>query len=240
MTLDFPAIIARESALLLEAASSVPLETQVPSCPGWDMAALVGHVGLIQTWSAQMLETRAQERLERKTLPPAPQGAAVLAYFSDATRRLVQALKTTDPATPMWTLTPQRVAACWARRQAHEVCVHRWDAQSAAGKLTAFDDELGADGVDELLEMHLALRPDKFKGDAGTVHLHATTGPGEWLLTLGGDGMTVEHKHAKGEVAARGPASQLYLWVWGRIPDTTLEVFGNRALLDRVQRLTAM
>ena len=46
--------------------------------------------------------------------------------------------------------------AFWARRQAHETAVHRYDAQSAApggppAPAGAFDPAFAADGVDELI-----------------------------------------------------------------------------------------
>ena len=42
-------------------------------------------------------------------------------------------------------------------------------------------------------------------------------------------------EHAKGDVAARGTASDLLLFLWGRVPATALEVFGDAELLDRFQ-----
>ena len=45
--------------------------------------------------------------------------------------------------------------------------------------------------------------------------------------------MVVTREHAKGDVAARGTASDLLLFLWGRVPATALEVFGDAALLDR-------
>ena len=67
----------------------------------------------------------------------------------------------------------------------------------------------------------------------GTIHLHATDTDGEWLVRLGPDGITFDHGHAKGDVALRGPAEDLLLWVWNRAPvDDRFEVFGDPALLE--------
>ena len=46
--------------------------------------------------------------------------------------------------------------------------------------------------------------------------------------------MTAEH--AKGDVAARGTASDLLLFLWGRVPADTLEVFGDADLLARFRQ----
>ena len=43
----------------------------------------------------------------------------------------------------------------------------------------------------------------------------------------------VTREHAKGDVAARGSASDLLLFIWGRIPPSRLEVFGDAAALER-------
>lgn len=240
MSIDFVEAIRRESTLLADVAGKLPLETPVPSCPGWTLGDLVGHLGTVQTFVATMVETRAQERLDRKTLPAAAVGPPVVPWFREATVRLVRALVTTDPSTPMWTWTRERNAGYWARRQAHEAAIHRWDAEHTAGAPGPVDAALAVDGVDELLELHLGTRSEKFVGEPCTVHLHATDAAGEWFLRLGPDGLVVEHRHAKGDVAARGKASDLDLFLWGRLGDSALEVLGNRAILERVQRLTAM
>jgi predicted lipid carrier protein YhbT len=70
------------------------------------------------------------------------------------------------------------------------------------------------------------------------VHLHCTDLDGEWLVTLTSPRPTVERVHAKGDVAARGTASDLDLFLWGRIGGDALEVFGDRELLDRFQGAT--
>ena len=70
----------------------------------------------------------------------------------------------------------------------------------------------------------------------GTVHLHCTDIDGEWLISSGGGEVTVTREHAKGDVAARGTASDLLLFVWGRVPADALEVFGDTDLLARFRQ----
>ncbi len=45
--------------------------------------------------------------------------------------------------------------------------------------------------------------------------------------------VTVTAEHAKGDVAARGTASELLLFLWRRVPASELEVFGDAELLER-------
>jgi uncharacterized protein (TIGR03083 family) len=64
-------------------------------------------------------------------------------------------------------------------------------------------------------------------------HLDGTAG-GEWLISGGPDGLRVAAGHGKGDVAVRGPASDLLLVLVRRLPPDTagVEVIGDRGLLD--------
>ena len=89
---------------------------------------------------------------------------------------------------------------------AHEVAVHRWDAQTAVGAPQPIDRELAVDGIQEAFDImpaRLAANPPSGAGE--TIHLHCTDGEGEWLLRLTPDGVVVTREHAKGDVAAAGP-----------------------------------
>jgi uncharacterized protein (TIGR03083 family) len=236
---DFLDTIRRESAALVDAATAVPLETPVPTCLDWDMAHLVTHIAQVQRWARLIVTTRATERPDRSLLPKAPERAGLVDWFREATGALLETLATTDPATPVWTWTDARSVAYWARRQAQEVAVHRWDAQHAAGAAQPLAAPLAADGIDELLEM-LGFVPGERQGTGETIHLHCTDAPGAWLVRLGANGLEVERGHAHGDAAARGPASDLDLFLWGRLPADVLELFGDGALVRRLQTLTAL
>jgi hypothetical protein len=116
-----------------------------------------------------------------------------------------------------------------------ETAVHRWDVEGAVREPAAVPPDLAVDGVDEILEIQIPRSIDLATLDAegATFHLHATDAEGEWLVHLAADGITFEHGHAKGDVALRGTASDLYLWCWNRVPvDDRFEVFGDAGLLD--------
>ncbi len=235
---DYLGAITTESAALADAAERAGLDAPVPSCPDWTVADLVAHIGEIQQWSRVTLEQRATERISRRTLPPAPPAADVLRWFREQTAALVGTLAATDAATPVWSWTDDNTARFWFRRQANEAAVHRWDAQLAAGAAHAIDTALAADGVDESLAMLPFRNLDLLPGTGETVHLHCTDTDGEWLVTLAVDGPAIERVHAKGDVAARGTASDLDLFVWGRIEASAFEVFGDTRLLERFQAVT--
>ncbi|MET0628421.1 MAG: maleylpyruvate isomerase family mycothiol-dependent enzyme [Acidimicrobiia bacterium] len=232
--------IARESAGLAQAAERAGLDAPVPSCPGWTVADLVEHIGNVQRWATRTVTTLPTERISRSDMSEVPPPDELLAWFRAASAGLVDALAAADPSAPVWTFSGEHSVRFWFRRQAHEVAVHRWDAALAAGAVTPIDATLAADGVGEWLDLSLARGARGLAGLAGhgdTVHLHCTdTAPdvgGEWLVTLSGDATTVETVHAKGDVAARGTASDLDLFVWGRRPAEVLDVFGDAALLER-------
>jgi hypothetical protein len=118
-----------------------------------------------------------------------------------------------------------------------ETALHRFDAEGAHGDGRPIDTDLALVAIDELFEVLLPSRGTSGLDRSGeTLHLHATdveAGQGEWLITLGADGVAVEHVHAKGDVAVRGTASDLLLLLWNRVPADRFEVFGDRGLLDR-------
>lgn len=233
--------IRRESAALADAAAGADLALAVPGCPGWDLAELVTHISQVQRWVTRLVETRATVRPARKVIPEPPPREERVAWFREATADLLAALRSADPAEPMWTWTGAGGAAYWARRQAHEVAVHRWDAQQAVGLAPqALAGPFAADGVDELFELLRCVDPSRFVGRGETIHLHATDLPVGWLVRLGAEGLEFRGAHGAADATARGVASDLDLFLWGRVPVETLEHRGDAALLQRLQDLTAL
>lgn len=229
-------VITRESAALADAAERAGLDTRVPSCPEWNVGDLVEHIAEIQRWAALTVEQHATDRISRRTLPAPPGRDEIVPWFREQTAYLVKTLQSADPDAHAWSWTDDQTARFWFRRQANEVAVHRWDVERAAGTPAALPAALAADGVDEVLGW-LRSRTD-LEADGRTVHLHCNDVDGEWLVTMTAPTPTVERVHAKGDVAARGTASDLDLFVWGRIGTEALEIFGDRELLERFQHAT--
>ncbi len=229
--------IARESAVLADAAERAGLDASVPSCPPWTVRDLVTHIGGVQRWATTVVTTRPTEPLVRTEPTDLPPPDGLVAWFRAASAGLVDALGAAGPDVPVWTFLPGGTTAFWFRRQAHEVAVHRVDAEQAGGVAAPIATDLAADGIAEWLEIVTRRGADVLRGDGETVHLHCTDtreGEGEWLVTLTPDGPRIEATHAKGDVAARGTASDLELVLWGRGDVAGLEVFGDAALLERL------
>lgn len=209
------------------------LDAAVDACPGWDVADLLGHhAGVFAFVTAQL---RAEPGAEMATFDPPPDGPA-LDVFAEAARGLLDALDATDPDEhrPNWAGAP--TAAFWFRRMAQETAIHRWDAQAAVGEPEPIDTALAIDGVDELADTFLRFAEQRgITGEGETVHLHATDddlapGAGEWMFAFGPEGVEVTHEHGKGDMAGRGSASDLLLFVWNRRP-VELTCFGEPDLM---------
>jgi len=230
--------LVQNSDRLADAAAAAGVDAPVPTCPGWSVNDLLDHCAGGDRWARTIVATGSRDNAPRELPPDAPSGEALIPYFRDGAHELAATLEATDPTASVWTFSPSdRTARFWYRRRAQETAVHRVDAESAAGTPTPLDAELAVDGIDEFLTVFLPRLADNF-GDVGdaTVHLHCTDVAGEWLVTNRGGEVTVTPEHAKGDVAARGSASDLALFLWGRVPADALEVFGDADLLARFRQ----
>ena len=237
VSLDYLGAIRDNAAALVDAAEAAGLDARVPSCPDWTVGDLLAHMGEVHRWAAANCERAPggpRQRAKELGVESAPDPAARPKWVRDGADALLRVLER-SPETPAWTWLPPATVGFWRRRQAHETAVHRVDAQLAAGRPEPIDGPLAADGVDEWLSLvpNLPQVMQKLTGSGETVHLHCTDVDGEWLIRLEPTGMELERAHAKGDVAARGTASDLQLWLMGRLPVERLEVFGDAGLLER-------
>lgn len=209
----------------------------VAACPGWDLAALTGHLGFIQRNVTEVLITPADVEFRWRPAESPGAGPELASWFREGLDELVAALRSSDPDEVGPSFIGPQPKRFWRRRQAQETAVHRWDAQAALGDPSPLDPDLAVDGIDERFDVFLPRRrPERFGGDGATLHLHATDAPGEWLLRFDPDLVRVERRHEKGDVAVRATASDLLLLLWGRVGGDRLDVFGDATVLDRWHR----
>lgn len=122
-----------------------------------------------------------------------------------------------------------------ARDVALECAVHRWDGSAAFGVEYAIEPELACDGVDEFFDIAWPMWLDAFKrsaGDGETLRLQRTDGPQRWRVLLQ-QRPIVRHDDLPGDVEVRGSASDLLLWLWGRIDPP--HVVGDRSVLEGIR-----
>ena len=212
------------------------LKLVVAGCPGWDLEALLVHCAKVWTFVGGSVSARAPIDRASITRPDEP----LSHWLANAFDGLTEALRARTPAEAVWTFDPRNSSIrFWWRRMAHEATMHRWDAETALGiEPAATEPELAVDAIDELFEFFIPVRqPSVYAGNGQTVHLHATDADGEWIITRGANGIDVRHAHEKSDVAARGSAQDLMLFVWGRIDPSRLQTFGDVTLLEDWQRL---
>lgn len=240
-TADHQHLISVELARLADMQPE-QLNASLPHIEGWSVHSVIGHTGWICRFVDLCLQTPPDQAVARADVPEPPAGAAVLPWFDEARAIVAERLDAVDPTTmhPSW--AGPWTAAQWVRRLANEASMHRWDAHAALASPDPIDARLAADGISEIFELFAPhrLQFDVLDGAGASMHLHATDiDHGEWTVQFSSDGLTWEHSHAKGDVAARGPVSDLLLMLWSRIPPSRLQLFGDASLLDRWQAAAA-
>jgi uncharacterized protein (TIGR03083 family) len=239
------AALRADGPALRDAVAQTGPDAPVPSCPEWTVADLVGHVTGLLHW--------VREHVPRgvTTLPTVRPETEPLADWSqalDALRReltgTIETLDAVDSEVPAWNWAPQpKKAAFWQRRMAHEISVHRWDAEVAAGRPAAIETKLAADGVGEVLDTWLPAGRRKGGTDRhGVVHLTATDAGYEWFVRLRGSGVALldtgtildkDDHHPRAE--ARGTAGELLLTLMGRRSRDILLISGEPELVGALQ-----
>ena len=239
------AALRADGPALQEAVVEAGPEAVVPSCPGWTVADLTEHLTSLLHWVRETaprgVTDRPDPRVPPETRAPWPEALEGLRRELIGTIETLEALEADLPA---WNWAPQpKTAAFWQRRMAHEVSVHRWDAQEAVGRAVPVETKLAADGVMEVLDTYLPAGRRKGPTDLhGVVHLIATDASYDWFVRLRGAGIALldtgtildsDDHHQQAE--ASGTASELLLTLWGRQPIETVLASGDPRLISALQ-----
>jgi uncharacterized protein (TIGR03083 family) len=167
-------VFRRNRAAILEVAA-LGLDPPIRGCPGWDVAALTGHMGRVYTFWLKWVSERPRgisreamqevaadrdERLpgytawDRAGFPRDSRPDAIIPFARRAGDELDDALLNLQPDEQVWTFVPARQSGAFVfRRLAMETAIHRWDAEDAHGIAHPFDAALARDGIDEMLMM---------------------------------------------------------------------------------------
>ncbi|MBL1096741.1 maleylpyruvate isomerase family mycothiol-dependent enzyme [Streptomyces coffeae] len=222
----------REGHLLADAAAAAGADAPVPTCPEWRVRDLLSHLGRVHRWATRIV-TEGVTEPSQATFPPEPQldGDALLEWFREGHRTLVEALRTADPQLKCFTFLPApSPLAFWARRQAHETAIHRADAESARGlEPSSVTSAFAADGLDELLAgFHARERSGMRTDSPRTLRLRATDHDAVWTVWLS-DGVPRTERHDDGmaDCELSGPVATLYFALWNRLPLSALSTTGD-------------
>lgn len=209
-----------------EVAAANPESVAIPSCPDWDMAALLKHMCDVAAFWNAVIDAQGEVPGPSE---PAQQVVEGFELFDTAIAGLKHRFASLPGSTPIWTWLGSRTLVPWlTRRLVAETSLHLWDAQGATPSgPNPVDPVFAADGIDEYFEtISFTAAP------AASVHMHASDIDGEWSIAAGEDGArVVTHDHTKADVAVRGSASDLLLLLWGRCDLGTLEVFGDASVV---------
>lgn len=232
--------IRRISSLAVQGDS---LTRAVPTCPGMDVGELLRHLGSVYGCVLQGITTN-RIPLEWQRRPP--QGAGVREWFAGQAARLHTALGAV-PADSIcsawwprhgqgtfWRPQDQRMGY-WRRRMAHETTIHRVDVENANGTPSPISAAFALDGVTEALDVVLRHHFDgawESPGTKAVVHVAPTKRGRPWRVQLAEHEIRVSREAddtAFADAAIHGDPAAVYLWLWGRAPDATITVDGDRA-----------
>lgn len=229
------------------AACSTDLGLPVPSCPGWTVRDLVGHV--VGVYRHKIVALRTDQAPPERDEPWSGLGpdddpvSALRSAYSEL-RELLVARPDSAVTWSWW--PPEQTVGFWVRRMAQETSVHRWDADAAVHGATGaepIDDDLATDGVDELLGwLAWEWPPDMAQEGAAGQRVQVSTADHDWVVTLDPTQASIEHGTADDVVAMlAGAPGELVLELWGRPAEgiaTTGDLEALRLLRERLAAST--
>ncbi len=229
--------VRTERAALDDAVRAGPMSAEVPTCEGWTVADLALHVGsFCGFWSHVLCEGTGRPKTP---FPDPPTGGDLVRWLADLSAHLVDELTETPATTELWTwFDGDHSAGFVARRCAHELAVHRYDAQSARATCAPIAARLAVDGIDELLDVLVTAREPSGQGTGRTLALHGTDAGSNWAVVLGTDRVVVERPHrvptaGNGcDLALAATSSDLELLLYNRPPLGPVDDHGDRSVLD--------
>jgi len=223
--------ISFESQLLLHTAEETDERFPVPGCPGLTVGETVRHTA---SGYRRVLEwIRAGEPPDDWQRTPAPDESLADYHLASRTA-LVAELAAHDPDEPCDTWWPaDQTYGFWRRRMAHETAVHRVDVQGAAGAdVVPVQIEFAVDGIDEVLLLWFGHKLYQDKRAAmvdGAVGVQAAGR--SWLAVLGRNRCSARRVPAvdaeAADVLVTGEPMNVYLWLWGRVPNHLVNITGD-------------
>lgn len=227
--------LAIDGDRLSELAATSDLSAPVEHLGDWTLGDLIEHCGKV--WHLVTESLKAGGPIARSSAEIAGPDGVLSDWHARMVTDLHRHLEELGADSPAWAISSyDSTSSFWITRMSQEAAVHRWDAENAIGDARPIPAEMAVIGIDEFLDHFIGDRkPAIFAGAGETLHFHSTDAHGEWVITRTAEGIDVERTHAKGDVAARGSASDLLLFAWGRKLPEDLEVFGEIALLREWQ-----
>ncbi len=210
------------------------LTRPVPACPGWNVREVVSHLAEVYEHKIACTERGRQP----DPWPPAwPADRDPVEWMADARGRLLELLRARGPEAASYTWFPaDQSVGFWGRRMAHETVVHRVDVEQAVAQPSRVDPSLAVDGIDEVLQVCLAgdWSDEPFERPLDeAVGVRAASG--WWRVDQHQQRVEVSSRPGAVEGQVSGDPAEVMLWLWGRAPDTAVEMTGDRAVIQRLR-----
>jgi uncharacterized protein (TIGR03083 family) len=212
------------------------LAAPVPSCPGWDVAELLRHLGVVHRTVTEWIRAGRRPRLT----PSGPADGDLRGWFADGWRRLQEVLDSGPPDMPAATWCPWDASlGFWRRRQVHEHLVHAIDVAQALGVVEpGVPAAVALDGVDEVLRLWLGTQLGQAVGGRGDV-IRVVTGDRYWTVGLHAHLVEVHDRPVEPDAVVRAEPAVLYRWLWGRLPEAVLDAEGDPDVVAELRGLLA-
>lgn len=241
---DHVAAIGAAAHALSRAAKLAGLNAPVPTCPEWDVRALVTHQGLVHRWAAANVRGDSGHSTD-DSVAEAEAVADLLAWFAEGADSLRVAISEApdDVAAGAFLNDAPAPRQFWARRQAHETTIHSVDAVSAVAGRTPSTTELdiehdvAVDGIDELLCGFITRGKGRLRSDEPYV-IAVTPDDDEraWTVAVSdGPVVTSPGRPDDADATLSGTAVQIYTGLWNRGDE--IASTGRADVLDSWRRL---
>jgi uncharacterized protein (TIGR03083 family) len=233
---DHIAVLDDDGRRLADVAESAGLDADVPTCPGWRVRDLLGHLGGVHRWAASYVTTGrpgpCTDEEKAAFFTPVPDDRLV-GWFRDGHRALVDTLADAGETMTCWTFLPApSPLAFWARRQAHETAIHRADAESVIAGVPRWDPVFAGDGIAELFHGFFSRPRGRLVADpARSLAVAASDADAAWTITIGPESRSVTADQQPADLTITGPAVDLYLLLWNRVGTERLDLRGDPAVL---------
>jgi uncharacterized protein (TIGR03083 family) len=207
----------------LRTLAHLDLAAPVPSCPGWTVADLTTHVGLVYLHKVGAMREGAE--------PPWPwderPGEEPVATLDRGYTGLLEELARRTPEEPGGTwYPPDPSVGFWYRRMAQETVIHRIDAELGTQQpIAPVPADLAIDGIDELLKVFVAFGVAEW-GDYFAAILADSpdrtytlrTDGAAWRVATGPGRFDVEDGAGDddADVTISGSPTAVLRWVWNR------------------------
>lgn len=231
--------VASEGSRFASAAEMGALDVAIAACPGWNMRDLVRHLGEIHLWAATNVAFPKPTWLKVGGLTDLapywpdlaaawPSDTQLVSWYRATLANLLHVLESAPIDVEAFTFLPApSPLLMWARRQASEIAIHRFDAEAARNLTSRFDPQFASDMLDELVS-GFAPRSESVAVDAERVlHVSACDVGEQWWVTFGPGGITTSRGGGDADLTVSATAAELYLSLWNRAPDSTVQLAGD-------------